>query len=273
MWPISVSMEVDYKYGEIHWPTQTYWFPDKSSLGYFEFRWGEEDSPTTINHLFSWYLPICYVSPDEAYAYIEKQEQKIQITNNNFSLPITSIFHGGILKATIPNFKTKSGFETELTTYVQVPSYQALTKGVELYGPINLGYDSSGTLKAWEDVPFTNNKTPSTTISPHIEGETFIKPNIEYTYKYIGEETEEGEWSINPSSGIKISNQQDKEITIKWIPDEYIPAALQFVLSYSYGTEESKTKESKIIICNTQFQAITIKDLEYNIKNEVFDIQ
>ena len=132
----------------ISWPGAIDWEPENSASGYFEIEWVNGNIPSE-------YIPLSYIYNNPT-NYIEDEIiDEVDFITTNFTLPITSIFHGGILKATIPKFKTESGFETELTTYVQVPSYEALKINGEIYGPTNLGYNSSGVLKAWEDVPFS----------------------------------------------------------------------------------------------------------------------
>ena len=66
-----------------------------------------------------------------------------------------------------------------------------------------------------------------------IQGETFIKPKVEYSYFYRGKET--AQWTIEGKAPVQIVSQTNKKVTLKWISNYHG----QFVLKY--GSDSSKT--------------------------------
>ena len=66
-----------------------------------------------------------------------------------------------------------------------------------------------------------------------IQGETFIKPKIEYSYFYRGKEA--ARWAIEGNAPVQIVSQTNKKVTLKWISNYHG----QFVLKH--GNDSSKT--------------------------------
>lgn len=66
-----------------------------------------------------------------------------------------------------------------------------------------------------------------------IQGETFIKPKVEYSYFYRGKET--AQWTIEGKAPVQIVSQTNKKVTLKWISNYHG----QFVLKH--GSDSSKT--------------------------------
>ena len=66
-----------------------------------------------------------------------------------------------------------------------------------------------------------------------IQGETFIKPKVEYSYFYRGKEA--AQWTIEGKAPVQIVSQTNKKVTLKWISNYHG----QFVLKH--GSDSSKT--------------------------------